>query len=118
MLILCCVCASVRVCMHVCVHMHLRALLQILTRAFKYGPSEVLLPILDLANHNNSCRHVHGVENCSGKVNHHHEEFDWRRCQELFASRLFCVSSALCIFVCLKQAFARDVYVRLRVPFC
>jgi hypothetical protein len=40
------------------------ALLQLSTRTFSYGGTEVLLPILDLANHDNACLHTHDAEPC------------------------------------------------------
>jgi hypothetical protein len=40
------------------------ALLQLTTRTFSFGGKEVLLPIVDLANHDNACMQTHRVEPC------------------------------------------------------
>jgi hypothetical protein len=34
------------------------------TRTFFYGDKEVLVPIVDLANHDNACQHTHRLEPC------------------------------------------------------
>jgi hypothetical protein len=41
------------------------ALLQPSNRTFSYGGTEVLLPMLDLANHDSACLHTHGTEHCN-----------------------------------------------------
>ena len=38
--------------------------LQLTTRTFFYGDKEVLVPIVDLANHDNACQHTHRLEPC------------------------------------------------------
>jgi hypothetical protein len=43
----------------------LPAALQLSTRAFGYGDREVLVPFLELANHDNACQHTHSLEPCN-----------------------------------------------------
>jgi hypothetical protein len=38
--------------------------MQLTTRTFSYGGTEVLIPIIDMANHDNACQHTHRVEPC------------------------------------------------------
>lgn len=38
--------------------------MQLTTRTFSYGDTEVLIPIIDMANHDNACQHTHRVEPC------------------------------------------------------
>ena len=39
--------------------------LQLSTRVFGYADRDVLIPFLELANHDNACQHTHSLESCN-----------------------------------------------------